>query len=110
MSAHEPGQGKSSRANGNGRTSSAVLHVGDLHYASEKAVVERVLANRPGVVAVEANPVAQTATVEYDPEATTVEALRRWVEDCGFHCAGRSVPGHVCDPLAEAEPLAPVHD
>jgi Cu2+-exporting ATPase len=86
------------------------LHVGGLHYASEKAVVERVLAKRPGVVAVDANPVAQTATVEYDPTQTSVEELARWVEECGFHCAGRSVPGHVCDPLAHAEPLAPTHD
>jgi Cu2+-exporting ATPase len=92
------------------RQRSVVLHVGGLHYASQKAVVERVLANRPGVVAVDANPVAQTATVEYDPDATTVDALRRWIEQCGFHCAGRSVPGHICDPLAPAEPLAPAHD
>jgi len=92
------------------RHRSVVLHVGGLHYASEKAVVERVLANRPGVVAVEANPVAQTATIDYDPEATTIEQLRRWVEECGFHCDGRSVPGHVCDPLALREPLAPAHD
>jgi P-type Cu2+ transporter len=89
---------------------SAVLHVGGLHYASEKAVVERVLGARPGVLAVEANPVAQTATVEYDPQATSVEALRRWVEECGFHCAGRSVPGHVCDPVAHEGADAPVHD
>ncbi|MBY0395246.1 MAG: heavy metal translocating P-type ATPase, partial [Thermoleophilia bacterium] len=64
-------------------------------------MVEEVLGRRPGVLAVEANPVAQTATVTYDPAATTVAELRRWVEECGFHCAGRSVPGHVCDPLAE---------
>jgi Cu2+-exporting ATPase len=89
---------------------SAVLHVGNLHYASEKAVVERVLGNRPGVVAVEANPVAQTATVTFDPGETSVEQLQRWVEECGYHCAGRSVPGHVCDPLAHEEPLAPAHD
>jgi Cu2+-exporting ATPase len=88
----------------------AVVHVGGLHYASEKAVVERVLAKRPGVTAVEANPVAQTATVEFDPSRTTVDELRQWIEDCGYHCAGRSVPGHVCDPLAQAEPLAPAHD
>jgi P-type Cu2+ transporter len=96
--------------NGRGRTATAVLHVGGLHYASEKAVVEGVLANRPGVAHVEANPVAQTATVEYDPEITSVEALQQWVEDCGYHCAGRSVPAHVCDPLAHEEPLAPAHD
>jgi P-type Cu2+ transporter len=91
-------------------TASAVLHVGGLHYASEKAVVERSLGARPGVLAVEANPVAQTATVEFDPERTSIEALRQWVVECGFHCAGRSVPGHVCDPLAHNEPLAPAHD
>ena len=98
------------RAEHNGKAASAVLHVGGLHYASEKAVVERVLAGRPGVEGVEANPVAQTATVEYDPAQTSVEQLTRWVEECGYHCAGRSTPGHVCDPLAEAEPLAPAHD
>jgi Cu2+-exporting ATPase len=87
-----------------------VLHVGGLHYASEKAVVERILANRPGVTRVEANPVAQTATVEYDPAATSVEALQHWVEECGYHCAGRSVPGHVCDPLAEEHRDAPARD
>ncbi len=92
------------------RHRSVVLHVGGLHYASEKAVVERVLGNRPGILAVEANPVAQTATVEYDPVATTPEALRRWVEECGFHCAGRSVPGHVCDPLADEGADAPARD
>jgi len=97
----------------NGRTAQAastVLHVGNLHYASEKAVVERALARRPGVVAVEANPVAQTATVEYDPELTSVDALSQWVEDCGYHCAGRSVPGHVCDPMAHEGDDAPAHD
>ena len=91
-------------------TTTATLHVGGLHYASEKSVVERVLARRPGVIAVEANPVAQTATIEYEPARTSVEELVRWVEACGYHCAGRSVPGHVCDPLAQEEPLAPAHD
>jgi P-type Cu2+ transporter len=93
-----------------GRQTTTVLHVGGLHYASEKAVFERVLGNRSGVIAVEANPLAQTATVTFDPDATSVEELSRWVEDCGYHCAGRSVPGHVCDPLAHAEPLAPAPD
>ena len=83
---------------------SAVLHVGGLYYASEKALVERVLARRPGVISVEANPVAQTATVVYDPDTTSVEALHIWVEECGYHCAGQSAPGHICDPL-----VAPDH-
>jgi Cu2+-exporting ATPase len=83
------------------RGESVVLHVGGLHYASEKAVVERMLGDRPGVLAVAANPVAQTATVVFDPHETSVEELRRWVQECGYHCAGQSVPGHVCDPLAD---------
>jgi Cu2+-exporting ATPase len=40
-----------------------------------------VLLRRPGVFAVEANPVAQTATVSYDA-ATSVEELKQWVEEC----------------------------
>jgi Cu2+-exporting ATPase len=90
--------------------SRAILHVGNLHYASEKAVVEHVLGNRPGVIAVEANPVAQTATVTFDSHRTSVEELALWVEECGYHCAGRSVPGHICDPLAEEGRDAPAHD
>ena len=86
---------------------STTLHVGGLHYATEKAVVERTLRRRPGVLAVEANPVAQTATVSFDPAATSVAELRRWVEECGYHCAGQSVPGHVCDPLLEPGGEAP---
>jgi len=43
------------------------------------------------VVAVEANPVAQTATVTFDPAATLVEDLSRWVDECCYHCAGQSV-------------------
>ena len=91
------------------RRESTVLHVGGLNYASEKAVVERHLGAQPGVFAVAANPVAQTATVEYDPARTDVSSLRRWVEECGFHCAGRSVPGHICDPLADEHAEHP-HD
>jgi P-type Cu2+ transporter len=78
-----------------------VLHTGGLHYATEKAVVEKVLGHLDGVSEVDANPVAQTATVTYDPTETSVEELTKWVEECGFHCAGQSVPGHICDPLAE---------
>ncbi len=110
MSTHAHGQHLHEGHEERGSVASAVLHVGGLHYASEKAVVERVLGARPGVVAVEANPVAQTATVTFDPGVTSIEELVRWVEECGYHCAGRSVPGHVCDPLAHDEPLAPARD
>jgi Cu2+-exporting ATPase len=85
-------------------TATTVLEVSGLLRASSKAVVEAVLARRPGVLGVEMNPVAQTATVTYDPTRTSVPELAAWVRDCGYRCEGRSVPGHLCDPMAEPEP------
>ena len=79
----------------------ALIEVGGLQWASEKVVIEKVLKNRPGVIGVDANPVAQTATIMYDPAVTTVLDLRNWVRDCGYHCRGQSVPSHICDPLIE---------
>jgi Cu2+-exporting ATPase len=78
-----------------------VLEVAGVHWASEKAIAESVLGRRPGVIAVDANPVGQTATVTYDPARTSVTELASWVRDCGYHCAGQSVPRHICDPEAE---------
>ncbi|MGZ5128563.1 MAG: heavy metal translocating P-type ATPase [Actinomycetota bacterium] len=78
-----------------------VVHTGGLNWATEKNVVESVLMRRPGVVEVDANPVAQSATVTIDPTATSIADLQGWIRDCGLHCAGRSVPNHVCDPMEE---------
>jgi P-type Cu2+ transporter len=78
-----------------------VAHTGGLNWASEKNVVEQVLGRRPGVLAVDANPVSQTATVTFDPQQTSVAELQGWIRECGLHCAGQSVPNHVCDPMAE---------
>lgn len=79
----------------------AVLHVGNQHCATEKVVIESLLNRLPGVEQVVANPVAQTATVTYNPGVTSVADLRQWIEDCGYHCAGQSVPSHVCLPMQE---------
>ena len=89
--------------------STAVLDVHPMRRASEKAVVEAVLGRRPGVEQVEANPVSQTATVTYDPRVTSLAELRRWVQECGYHCAGQSVPEHICDPLMEPDPPTEGH-
>src|ERR671913_801396 len=86
------------------KRSTAVLDVRPMLRGSEKAVVEAVLGRRPGVELVEANPVSQTATVVYDPAQTSLADLRRWVEECGLHCCGQSVPEHICDPLMEPDP------
>ncbi len=78
-----------------------VVHTGGLNWATEKNVVESALMRRPGVVEVDANPVAQTATVTIDPTATSIADLQGWIRGCGLHCAGRSVPNHICDPMEE---------
>ncbi len=88
-----------------GTGTTAVIEVSGVHWASSKAVTEAVLSRRPGVLAVDANPVSQTATVTYDPARTSVAELAGWVRDCGYHCAGQSVPDHVCDPMAEPTAL-----
>ncbi|MER5436103.1 heavy metal translocating P-type ATPase [Streptomyces sp. NPDC002588] len=84
--------------------STAVLELGGLRWASQQNVAAAVLGRRPGVLEVEVNPVAETATVVFDPDLTSLAELRRWVEECGYHCAGQSVPAHLCDPMAEPDP------
>lgn len=83
-----------------------VLNVRPMLRDSEKVVVESVLGRLQGVIDVDANPVAQTATVRYDRAAVSLAELRRAVQDCGYHCTGQSVPGHVCNPRAEPEQAA----
>jgi P-type Cu2+ transporter len=89
-----------------------VLDSRGLSDVGETTILERALAGRPGVRGVEANAVAQTATVEYDPAVTSPPELRRWVEECGYHCAGESLPHHLCSvlPAASAEAGAPRHE
>ena len=96
-------QGHGSSANDSNQATT-VLEVLGLNFASEKPIVERALGRRRGVLSVHANPVAQTATVTFEVGVTSVAELRRWVEECGYHCAGQSVPSHVCDAMEEPQP------
>ena len=82
-------------------STTVVLEVSGVHWASSKNVTEAVLGRRPGVLAVEASPVSQTANVTYDPAKTDLAQLSDWVRKCGYHCEGQSVPEHICDPMAE---------
>jgi Cu2+-exporting ATPase len=87
-----------------------VLHVGRQYRASEKTVAEAALLRHAGVLSVEANPAAQTATVRYDPSLTSVAELRRVAERAGFECAGCNAPGCLCDPLHEPGRPEGTHD
>ena len=77
-----------------------VLDVRGIRFATEANVLESLLGARPGVTDVRANPTGQTATVRFDPEATDVDELIRWVRECGYHCSGKSVPDHICAPTS----------
>ena len=78
------------------RRQTVVLEVGGMQFASEKHKVESHFARLPGVVTVDANPVSQTATVTFDPTVTSADELRERVIECGYHCAGESMPDHIC--------------
>jgi P-type Cu2+ transporter len=94
---------------GTARAATVVLHVGEQYRGSEKLVVESALSRLPGVLAVDANPAAQTATVTFDPDRSSVAELRRAAEGAGYECAGCSMPCCQVDPLHE--PGAPqAHD
>ncbi|MFI7173377.1 heavy metal translocating P-type ATPase [Streptomyces spororaveus] len=84
--------------------STAVLDVRGMVCATQQSTVAAVLGRRPGVLGVEVNPVAQSATVVFDPQRTSLAELRNWVTACGYHCAGQSVPSHICDPMQEPDP------
>jgi Cu2+-exporting ATPase len=78
-------------------TMTKTLDASGVQWASSKAVAEKLLGGRPGVQQVNVNPVAQTATITFDPTVTDVDHLAVWIRDCGLHCRGESVPDHVCD-------------
>ncbi len=94
-------------ANSGPRT--VVLDLRGLAWASQQAAASAVLGRRAGVLDVSVNPVAQSATVVFDPGATSVTALRAWIQQCGYHCAGQVVPSHLCDP-AEEPATTQAHD
>ncbi|GAA1740643.1 heavy metal translocating P-type ATPase [Microcella frigidaquae] len=91
-------------------TKTVTLQVSGMIRATSKNVTEAHLARQPGVLSVDANPVSQTATVTYDPQTTSVAHLQKWVIECGYHCAGQSVPDHICDPAHEPHEHADHHD
>ena len=70
------------------KSQTTVLEAGGLHWATSESVIEKTLLGVPGVLAVEASAVSQTATVTSDPNQTSVAQLVGWVNDCGYHCTG----------------------
>jgi Cu2+-exporting ATPase len=76
----------------------ATIEVGGLLSALSARGVEKQLARLAGVVKVEVNYVAGSATVTYHQNRIDLKAIKAKVDECGYHCAGELVPQHVCKP------------
>ena len=59
------------------REASVVLDAAGQWFADEGRILERGLLVRPGVLEAEANPIAQTVSVRYDPAAHVARAAAR---------------------------------
>jgi P-type Cu2+ transporter len=60
--------------------------------------VEKRLRALTGVTRAEASYATGTATVAYDEAKTDLRSIKAAVRECGYHCAGESVPRHLCHP------------
>jgi len=74
------------------------LDVGGMLSTLDYQAVEKRLARTPGVEHASASSASNSATIEYDETVTSVAALGAAIRDCGFHCAGKIMPKHVCKP------------
>ena len=75
----------------------STLEVGDLFSILGAHGIERQLRRITGVRDVSVNPVTGSTTVGYDLDKTNLAVIQAAVRDCGFHCAGESLPKHICD-------------
>jgi len=78
-------------------TETTVLSVAGMQFASEQHKVETHVGNLEGVTSVEMNPVSQSVTVTFDPTMASATVLEAAVIECGYHCAGRPMPAHLCE-------------
>ena len=76
----------------------ATLDVGGMLSMLDYQGVEKQLGRLPGVSGATASIASNSATVDYDETVTSVAALRDKITECGFHCTGRIMPKHICEP------------
>lgn len=74
----------------------SIVEIGDLLSPLGAEGVKKQLLRVPGVLTVDVNYASGSATVRYDPCATSVERVRDEIIRCGYHCRGEMVPEHVC--------------
>jgi Cu2+-exporting ATPase len=87
-------------------TTTVVLEMAGVQWASQTQAVQACLNRLPGVLTAEPNAAAQTVTVTFDPAVTESSALARAIKSCGYECRGESLPDHVQEPAAAPSPHA----
>lgn len=90
-----------------------VIEVGGLLSVLSAHGVEKRLSKLPGVIKAEVNYVAGSATVVYDETQIDLKAIEACVQACGYHCAGKVQPKHIClpdDPPDDAAVAVQVDD
>ncbi|GIK49845.1 MAG: heavy metal translocating P-type ATPase [Alphaproteobacteria bacterium] len=92
-------------AGAEGDLQTETLILDDVVTALDPMVIETTLRREPGVIGASAHFGSSTVTVEFDPQKTSIETLRRVVTACGFHCRGVALPAHLCphEPGAHGE-------
>ena len=85
----------------------STFDVGDLFSILGAHGIEKQLRRIEGVGRVSVNPVSGSTTVTYDVNRTNLAALQTAINECGFHCAGESLPRHVCGSHLMRKALAP---
>ncbi len=73
------------------------VEVRDLFATLSTQGIEKQLMRLAGVTGAVVNPVSCMATITYDPERTGPVEIMSTIEACGHHCAGESLPRHLCD-------------
>ena len=76
---------------------STTLEVRGLFEELDHLGLEKQLRQAEGVRKAEANPAAESITIEYDPDITNASEIRRLINACGYHCRARTMPAHLCD-------------
>ena len=79
------------------------LEVRDLFSVLSAQGIEKQLMRLTGVMGASVNPASNTATITYDPGRTDPAEVMSTIEACGHHCAGESLPRHLCDARPAAQ-------
>jgi Cu+-exporting ATPase len=71
---------------------SVVLEVTGMHCGSCSALIEEVLAEQPGLVAVQVELETERARVTYDESVTDLDAVRSAISELGYGASVYEVP------------------